>query len=179
MKKTVFAMFVAMRLPWAAAVAATPAAPADNADHAEIQALREQLDELKKSAYHPELGEQMLILQIRHARLWFAGEAGNWNLATFEVQELQEAFEAVVEHNPDDANLQPERLADVLPAMTRGPIADLRKAVDSKNKAAFEKAFDGLSEACTGCHHVAGNDMLVIQRPKTPLLDNLRVAPVK
>lgn len=179
MKKSVFSMLVALLLPCAAAVAAAPAARTDTGNRTEIQALRQQLDELKKSAYHPELGEQMLILQIRHARLWFAGEAGNWNLATFEVQELQEAFDAVVEHNPDDANLQPERLADVLPAMTRGPIAELRKAVDAKSKVAFEKAYDGLSAACTGCHRVAGNTMLIIQRPKTPLLDNLRVAPVK
>ena len=178
MRRTAFWIVVALLCPGAARAVA-PATPADAGGRAEIQALRRQLDELKKSSYHPELGEQMLLLQIRHARLWFAGEAGNWNLATFEVQELQEAFDAVVEQNPDNANLQPLRLADVLPAMTRGPIADLRKAVDGKNKAAFEKAFDGLSAACTGCHHVAGNDMLVIQRPKAPLLDNLRVGPVK
>jgi cytochrome c553 len=179
MKKTAFLIFVALLLPCVAAVAAAPVAAADSGDRAEIRALRQQVEELEKSAYHPELGEQMLILQIRHARLWFAGEAGNWNLATFEVQELQEAFDAVVAHNPDDANLQPERLADVLPAMTREPIAALRKAVDGKSKDAFEKAYDGLSAACTGCHRVAGNDMLVIQRPKTPLLDNLRVTPIK
>ena len=179
MKKTAFSTTFFLFMSCAAAMAAAQAAPSDAGSHAEIRALRRQLDEMKKSAYHPELGEQMLILQLRHARLWFAGEAGNWNLATFEVQELQEAFDAVVEQNPEDANLQPERLADVLPAMTRGAIADLRKAVDAKSKAAFEKAFDGLSAACTGCHHVAGNDMLVIQRPKTPLLDNLRVDPVK
>lgn len=176
MKKTAFSILVALLLPCVSAMAA---APADTGDRAEIRALRKQIDELKKSVYHPELGEQMLILQIRHARLWFAGEAGNWNLATYEVQELKEAFDAVVEHNPDNANLQPERLADVLPAMTSGPIADLRKAVDAKSKTAFEKAYDGLSAACTGCHRIAGNDMLVIQRPKTPLLDNLRVEPVK
>jgi hypothetical protein len=178
MKKPGLLMLASWLLPCVAAAAA-PVVPSDAGDRAEIQALRQQIEELRKSAYHPELGEQMLILQIRHARLWFAGEAGNWNLATFEVQELQEAFDAVVLHNPDDANLQPERLADVLPAMTRGPVAELRKAVDSKSKAAFEKAYDGLSAACTGCHHVAGNDMLVIQRPKTPLLDNLRVTPAK
>ncbi|MBU6199465.1 MAG: hypothetical protein KGI64_04830 [Xanthomonadaceae bacterium] len=173
MKKTALTILALLLFPCATVVAAAPAA----GDRAEIQALRRQLDELKKSGYRPELGEQMLILQIRHARLWFAGEAENWNLATYEVQELKEALDAVAKYNADDANLQPLRLADVMPAMTRGPIADLRKAVDSKNKAAFEKAFDGLSVACTGCHHVAGNDMLVIQRPETPLLDNLRVAP--
>ncbi|MHB8448547.1 MAG: hypothetical protein ACYC9P_11560, partial [Rudaea sp.] len=105
---TALTILALLLFPCVTAVAAAPAA----GDRAEIQALRRQLDELKKSSYRPELGEQMLILQIRHARLWFAGEAENWNLATFEVQELQEAFEAVAEYNADDANLQPLRMAD-------------------------------------------------------------------
>jgi hypothetical protein len=141
---------------------------------AEIAALKKEIAELKKSAYHPELGEQMLGIQIRHARLWFAGEAQNWNLAAFELQELKEAFDAVVEQNPEHAIFQPQRLADILPAMTKGPITALRDSIDHSSKTEFEKAFDALSAGCTGCHHVAGNDFLVIQRPKTPLLDNLQ-----
>lgn len=146
-------------------------------DHAEIAALKQRVAALERSTYHPELGEQMLGLQIRHARLWYAGQARNWILAAFEVQEIKEALDAVVEQNPDAAPLQPQRLADVLPAMTRGPIRALRDAADHRNKAEFERAFDALSAACTGCHRVAGNTFLVIQRPRTPLLDNLRAAP--
>jgi len=157
-----------------AAISAS-AAPAD--DKAEIAALKKQLAELAKSAYHPELGEQMLGLQIRHARLWFAGEAQNWLLAAFELQELKEAFDAVVEQNPEHATFQPQRLADVLPAMTKAPVLALRDAIDHGSKAEFEKAYDGLTAACTQCHRAAGNDFLVIQRPKTPLLDNLSVTP--
>ncbi|MGH8040901.1 MAG: hypothetical protein ACREPN_02530 [Rudaea sp.] len=145
-------------------------------DHAEIAALKQQIEQLRKSAYHPELGQQMLELQIRHARLWFAGAAQNWNLAAFEVNELREAFEAVVEQNPDNANFQPQRLADILPAMTNGPVKALRDAIDHHSKAQFEKAYDGLSAVCTGCHRAAGIDFLVIQRPTTPILDNLRTA---
>lgn len=152
------------------------AAPAaDAAD--ELTALKKEIAELRKSAYHPELGEQMLGIQIRHARLWFAGEAKNWTLAAFELQEIKEAFDAVVEQNPEHAIFQPQRLADILPAMTKQPVVALRDAIDHGSKAEFEKAFDGLSAACTACHRTAGNDFLVIERPKTPLLDNLRVAP--
>jgi len=157
----------------AAAVAAAPAA--GNGD--EIAALKREIAELKKSAYHPELGEQMLTIQIRHARLWFAGEAKNWTLAAFELQEIKEAFDAVVEQNPEHAIFQPQRLADILPAMTRGPVIALRDAIDHASRPEFEKAYDGLSAACSGCHKAAGNDFLVIQRPTAPLLDNLRVAP--
>jgi hypothetical protein len=153
------------------------AVPPVSNDQAEIAALRKELAELKKSAYHPELGEQMLGLQIRHARLWYAGHAQNWTLAAFELQEIKEAFDAVVEQNPEHAIFQPQRLADILPAMTQGPVMALRDAIDHGSKAEFEKAYDGLSIACTGCHRAAGNDFLVIQRPTAPILDNLRTAP--
>jgi hypothetical protein len=131
----------------AALRAATP--PSPSAD-AEIAALKKEIAELKKSAYHPGLGEQMLTLQIRHARLWFAGQAQNWTLAAFELQEIKEAFDAVVEQNAEHAIFQPQRLADILPAMTKAPIMALRDAIDHGSKAEFEKTFDGLSAACTG-----------------------------
>jgi hypothetical protein len=155
---------------------AVSAAGSDDAAAA-VAALERRVAELERHRYHPELGEQMLGIQIRHARLWFAGEAQNWTLAAYELQELKEAFAAVVEQNPEHAVFQPQRLADVLPAMTQGPVAALRDAIDHASKAEFERAYDALSAACTGCHRVAGNDFLVIQRPHAPLLDNLRVTP--
>ncbi|MEO8802533.1 MAG: hypothetical protein ABI304_05460 [Rudaea sp.] len=177
MKKTSVLVFIGVAL-LACFAASITAQASDSGDKAEIAALKQQLSELQRSAYHPELGHQMLIIQIRHARLWFAGEAKNWILAAFELQELKEAFEAVVEHNPDDANFQPQRLADILPAMTNAPIRTLRDAIDHGDKKQFENAYDGLSAACTGCHRAAGISFLVIQRPKTPLLDNLRSEPM-
>ena len=171
-------MSIAVLVGMAAALAGSiPSGAATPDAGAEIAALKKELAELKKSAYHPELGEQMLGLQIRHARLWFAGQAQNWTLAAFELQEIKEAFDAVVEQNPEHATFQPQRLADVLPAMTKAPAVALRDAIDHGNKSEFDKAFDGLSAACTTCHKAAGNDFLVIQRPVTPLLDNLRAAP--
>ena len=163
---------------FAIAAAATGARAAETTDRAEIAALKKEIAELKKSAYHPELGEQMLGIQIRHARLWFAGQAQNWLLAAFELQEIKEAFDAVVEQNPDHAIFQPQRLADILPALTKAPVTALRDAIDHGSKAEFDKAYDGLSAACSGCHRVAGNDFLLIQRPKAPILDNLRTAPL-
>lgn len=157
--------------------ASASAAPPKNDTSAEIAALKKEIAELKKSAYRPELAEQMLLIQIRHARLWFAGKAQNWNLAAFELHQLNDAFEAVLEHNPEHAIFQPQRLADILPAMTKAPVAALRDAIDHGSKTEFEKAYDGLSAACTGCHRAAGNDFLIIQRPSAPILDNLRTFP--
>lgn len=39
-------------------------------------------------AYIPGLGEIMAATQMRHAKLWFAGQAGHWPLAAYELDEL-------------------------------------------------------------------------------------------
>src|SRR4029077_11684379 len=43
----------------------------------------------------PGLGEIMTLQQLRHIKLWFAGRAGNWPLADYEMSELNEGFEDV------------------------------------------------------------------------------------
>ena len=47
-------------------------------------------------AYAPGLGEIMTLQQMRHTKLWLAGEAGNWDLAAYEIKELGEGFDDVV-----------------------------------------------------------------------------------
>ena len=44
-------------------------------------------------AYKPELIEFMVFTQIRHARLWLAGNAGNWELAEYEIDEFNEVLQ--------------------------------------------------------------------------------------
>jgi hypothetical protein len=47
-------------------------------------------------AYAPGLGELMTLQQMRHTKLWLAGQAGNWELAAYELDELGEGFDDVV-----------------------------------------------------------------------------------
>ena len=151
----------------------------------EIAALRNQMEALQarqsalqdKEAPKAELGQQMLMIQIRHARLWAAGEDENWLLAQFQLAELNEALDDVVEQNGDHAALQPQKLSLVLPAIMKPAVAQLRTAINDGSKVEFERAYDGLSNACSSCHKAADHGFLVIQRPRTPMLDNLRSAP--
>ena len=160
-------------------------APDASRQDAEIAALKAEVETLKATprgagaapAEGPELGAQMLELQIRHARLWDAAQARNWVLSQFELAELRESFAGVVETNGEHAALQPQRLADVLPAMTNPAIDQLQEAIDAHDAAKLDAAYDALSAACTACHQAAGHGFLVIQRPRTPLLDNLRAEP--
>lgn len=150
----------------------------------ELAALRAEVEQLKSrpaaaatAAPAPELGQQMLELQIRHARLWQAGEARNWMLTQFQLAELRESLDGVVELNGDHAAVQPNRLAEVLPAIMDPALKQMQGAIDAQDGPGFDAAYDAVSKACTDCHAASDHGFLVIQRPQTPLLDNLRAAP--
>jgi hypothetical protein len=150
-------------------------------DAGELAALKAELAALKQERAAPpaapELGQQMLELQIRHARLWQAGAARNWMLTQFQLAELRESLAGVVELNGDHAAVQPQRLADLLPAQMEPPLRQMQAAVDAQDGPGFEAAYDAVSTACSACHAATDHGFLVIQRPRTPVLDNLRAAP--
>lgn len=172
----VAAIGLAAAAPMIAGAGQTPA----NGDlAAKVAALTAQLSAMEKRAPPPELGSQMLELQMRHDRLWWAGEAGNWNLAYYMVGELGEALRGIEETNGDAAELQPQKLSEVMPSVMDPAIRTVQQALAKRDKAAFEQAYDRLSAACTACHAIAGATFLHIQRPSTPLLDNLRYTPLK
>jgi len=44
--------------------------------------------------YRPGLGELMNFTQMRHAKLWFAGQEQNWQLARYELDDLRAVITA-------------------------------------------------------------------------------------
>jgi hypothetical protein len=117
----------------------------------------------------PGLGEIMTLQQLRHIKLWFAGSAGNWALADYEIGELNEGFE--------DA----DKLVGggTVERMVGGPIRALQKAVGDRNSAAFAAAFDGLTAGCNSCHHLLAHPFIVIQRPTLLPYSDQVFAPAK
>jgi hypothetical protein len=157
-------------------VLSAPSARASDAT-GDAATLRAKVAELERRIPPPELGQQMLELQIRHDRLWWAGKAGNWNLAYYMVGELGEALRGIEQTNGDAPELQPDKLSEVMPAIMDPAIRNVQDALAKKDAAAFATAYDALSASCNACHAKAGVEFLHIQRPQTPLLDNLRYAP--
>lgn len=143
----------------------------------QVAALQKEVAELKAAQRTPELGQQMLELQIRHARLWFAGDAKHWVLAAFQLAELREALAGIVEANPEHEAIQPDRLDEVLPRMTAAPIKALQLAIDKRNSAGFAAAYDQLTDSCNACHTAYSFGFNQFQRPRTPLLDNQQYTP--
>ena len=156
--------------------------PDTNKRERDVAELKAEIEALKAArpaaaAEPPELGAQMLELQIRHARLWQAGQARNWVLTQFQLAELRESFAGIVETNGEHAALQPQKLSEVMPAMVDPALEQMQAAVDAHDGEKFDAAYDALGASCNACHAAAGHGFLVIQRPKTPLLDNLRAEP--
>jgi hypothetical protein len=121
----------------------------------------------------PGLGEIMSANQMRHAKLWFAGQAGNWKLAAYEVDELEEGFDDVIRFHPTHKDA-PAPLSELVPAMMTGPIGQLRSAIAAKDGARFEQAFDVLTDACNACHQETHFGFNVVIRPTTNPYSNQR-----
>jgi hypothetical protein len=145
------------------------APPADGPDP-RLQELREELTE----RFTPGLHTLMVDLGVRHASLWFAGDAENWPLADYMVHELEELVEDIEELHPVYREVQ---VAALLGEMTRPAVEDLEDAVEEEDRTAFAEAFDHLTAACNACHVASDRGALVIQRPTAPPLTNLRFSP--
>ena len=118
------------------------------------------------SEYTPGLGEFMAATQMRHIKLWFAGQARNWRLAAYELDEIQEGFEDIVKYQPVHEG-SPLPIKDILPKLTAAPLARLHAAISSEDKVHFEEAFDSLTAACNACHQAERYGFNVITRPRS------------
>jgi hypothetical protein len=127
-------------------------------------------------AYAPGLGEIMTLTQMRHIKLWFAGEAENWPLADYELDELEEGFADVVRFHPTHGDV-PQALADLVPELAGPPLRGLRIAVADRDPAAFVTAYDSLTSSCNGCHQAAGFSFNVVSRPTANPYSNQQFRP--
>ena len=59
------------------------------------------IGEAVKASHGPGLVETMMATQSHHAKLWLAGNARNWELAEYQVDELKEGLEDAAKHIPD------------------------------------------------------------------------------
>lgn len=155
MKPLIYALITAtVALQCASSVAAEPDMPTS-----------------QPSGYTPGLGEFMSAIQVRHAKLWFAGRGKNWQLAAYELGELKEGFADAAKYQPE---FKGQPIAKIIEPMTAQPIAQIEKAIEAKDSARFVSAYDNLSRACSECHQNTDHGFIVIQRPTSPPLTNQR-----
>jgi hypothetical protein len=107
--------------------------------------------------------------QMRHIKLWFAGTAGNWPLADYEIDGLKEGFDDVAKLLGDD--IAQKHVGEAM--------AELEKSVEAKNRDNFVVAFDKLSAGCNACHTTLDHAFIVIQRPALLPYSNQNFSPQK
>jgi hypothetical protein len=126
--------------------------------------------------FTPGLGEIMTLTQMRHLKLWFAGEAKNWDLAGYELDELKEGFDDASKYFPTRDYVP---IADLIGSTVTPALPNLKRAIDAHDGAKFAAAFDKLTAACNACHQAAKHAFIVIQRPATSPYANQSFAPPK
>jgi hypothetical protein len=129
-------------------------------------------------SFVPGLGEIMSLQQMRHVKLWLAGQAENWDLAAYELDELSEGFDDVVKLHPTHKD-SPVAPKDAIPRMMTAPISQLRDAIDKKNPASFVEAYDALTAGCNSCHQATNFGFNAVQRPSSNPYPNQVFAPVR
>jgi len=126
--------------------------------------------------YTPGLVEFMIHVQSHHAKLWLAGNARNWDLADYQVDELKELLEEIAKKVPEYKGTPAGQMIE---AATMPPISDIEGAIKARDSAKFAAAFDSLTAACNACHEAAKRGFIVIQRPATSPFPNQSFVPRK
>lgn len=132
------------------------------------QRLQAEIDSLHKElsqAYKPGFGEFMSGVQVHHAKLWFAGNAQNWDLADFELHEIREALDGIKEYD----TARPEtKSIDMIDA----PMDSMANAVKNKDLATFKSSYTLLTKTCNDCHLATKHQFNVVKIPDSPPFTN-------
>jgi hypothetical protein len=126
---------------------------------ADSVSLAQEKSSQSATSYVPRLSDIMIVIQIRHSKLFYAVKAKNWPLASFEYEQLVSSLREAERHYPR-----------TIPPMTQVDeiASSLSKAIEAKNEAQFDQAYDELSAGCNRCHMAGDRAFIVIRRPSYP-----------
>lgn len=113
--------------------------------------------------FKPAMDDLMtMLVQPRHIKLYYAGQAKNWTLAAFQLNELRAALARIGRTIPTYRSIGVDTAVSAI-------FADKIKAVDAAIKAAdaaqFTAAYGEMTGACNACHAGMEHPFLVIKVP--------------
>ena len=118
------------------------------------------------NVYKPGFGEFMSSIQMHHAKLWFAGINENWQLADFEIHEMQEAADGIQKFCPD----RPE--TKMIELFLTPALNSMNDAIAQKKIALFKDRFVFLTNSCNNCHKENSFGFNMVTIPTTPPFSN-------
>ena len=117
----------------------------------------------------PSPGLFMSAVQLHFAKLHFAAEARNWDLARFERGEMLENLEVVAALVPEEHGVG---IAGMIDAFKNTQLAALKEAIDLKDRGLFREAYRDSMLMCNACHQATGRSFIVITLPTNPPVSN-------
>jgi hypothetical protein len=116
--------------------------------------------------YAPRLADIMSTAQLRHTKLWFAGESPNWDLAAYELRQLKGSL-------VEAASLYPGIPVTSVTTMAK-PVQAVADAIEAKDGRMFASAFGELTVGCNACHQSVGRGFIVMRVPTaSPFSDQM------
>ncbi len=139
---------------------------------ADLQNRIDSLENKLGKTYKPGFGDFMSSIQTHHAKLWFAGQNENWDLADFEIHELEEAIEDIQTYHA--GRKETELIEMIIPALD-----NVEDAVEKKDLVLFEKNYRSLTNTCNTCHQQTDHGFVVIKIPESLPYTNQDFEPLK
>jgi hypothetical protein len=113
------------------------------------------------TGYVPRLSDLMVVIQIRHSKLFYAVKRGNWPLAEFEREQLHSTLKEAGRYYPKTIPESDLTLADKTTTL-------MSEAIKARDEAKFDRSFAGMTAECNRCHEAADRGFIFIRRPAFP-----------
>jgi hypothetical protein len=124
--------------------------------------------------YLPSISDMMIAtIQPRHERLWRAEQDGNWEFAAYELGNLHGAFNRLGQAHPTEHDIS---LPEMIASVAEQPLNELKSAIQSRDVAAFTKAYADLTDACNSCHQAFNHGVVEIRVPSRTSASDLNAS---
>jgi hypothetical protein len=106
-------------------------------------------------------GELMPEVGHRFERAGRAVLAGRWELASYDLHELDEVLDDDLPHAQQPEDIHVDLLPMARDLAARG-VAAMQRAAQARDRAAFEAAFAQSAALCANCHHAANRAFIEV-----------------
>lgn len=134
---------------------------------------------LERRLEHPfRMADVMADYQRYADKLYFAGQARNWELARWYLWKLTKASWVVADG--DVAEYRPVEeydVAELTRQMLKPALQGVGSAIASQDAQAFQSAYTTLVNTCNACHHASQHGFVQIVEPDEPTHKNQKYAP--
>jgi hypothetical protein len=137
----------------------------NNSENKKLEAKIDSLEQKLSETYKPGFGEFMSIIQMHHAKLWFAGINENWDLADFEIHEIEESVDAIKKYEPERG--ESKSIPMIEPALD-----SVSTAIQNKDLSQFKNSFVLLTNTCNNCHKSVNFSFNEVKIPDSPPFSN-------